>query len=148
MNIWDFDSRFFQGRECVLAHGFIVQETEWTEPIPFCFFPSQKEIVGHIQVIGQSQSLKHRFNARFPRLNRAGKIHLCAIEHHGTARALLHPGDLAHEGGFSSAVVPHDGDMLTFAQFKICAFQRMDPSVVFGQVCRFQNNVFAHFMIS
>jgi hypothetical protein len=65
------------------------------------------------------------------------KGNFLSVKNNAATRALLHTGDLAHEGGFSSAVVPHNGDMLAFAQFKICTFQRMDPSVVFGQVCRF-----------
>ena len=119
-----------------MPHRLIVEKPERTEPIPFCFLSPQKEIVGHIQMIGQSQGLEHGFNSRFPRFNRARKRHFFAIKDNGAACALLHPGDLTNEGGFPSPIVPHDGDMFAFAQFKIRAFQSMDPAVVFGQVYR------------
>ena len=60
-------------------------------------------------------------------------MHRRAVKDDLAPRALLHPGDLAHEGRFARAIVTHDGHMLPLAEHEIRILQRMNTAIMLGE---------------
>ena len=116
--IGNFDAGLFQQFSGAAHHGFFIQPRQRPKAKSHRFAP-QKDVGGHIQVIGQRKVLINRFNAMGACLLWRGKIHRLPIDKHRAAGALLDPGDIAHKGGFARAIIADDGDMLVCIHFEI-----------------------------
>ena len=79
-DIRDFNRCLVQTGNSRFTHGFVIEKTKRPKPVCVGYFPSQKEVVGYVQIIRQRERLKHGFNAGFTGIQRSGKINLFAVQ--------------------------------------------------------------------
>ena len=141
VDVGNFHRRLFEPRQGRFSHGTVIEQPEGPQPIPLGLFAPEEEIVGHVQVIGQSERLEHGLDPRFAGFERPFELDLLPVEPDLAARALLDRRDLAHEGRLAGAVVAHDCHVLAPADLEIRIFQSVHAAIVLGQALRLEDDV-------
>ena len=73
-----------------------------------------EDVGGHIQIFGERQVLEDGLNPLLPGIEGRVKCNGLAVHQDIAAGGLLDTRNQADEGTFTSAVVTHDGDVLTW----------------------------------